>query len=277
MSWAARRTATRIEDRAYSLLGIFGVNMPQIYGEGQDAFRRLQEAILQRTNDLSIFAWTESPFDEVCGVLAPRPEAFSRAGTIKLMDGPNLPTPSFTVTNAAVEMSTSLGRYIPQSKLDDKLYEAPTPIPWPYWRHRLLHLHCTMFLGPQTNSHHGGNDTPHVVFLVLDPTRREFVRLSSSGLRVLPQYKVRFLEPVDVIMPKSIPRKARMPYAEWVSSELGSEILMIYLSGVKNYLNDQTMSVEYAVEAKLYPEHLFVSDLNVSARTTTRTLLVLSE
>lgn len=37
---------------------------------------------------------------------------------------------------------------------------------------------------------------------------------------------------------------------------------MIYLSGVKNYLNDQTMSVEYAVEAKLYPEHLFVSDLN---------------
>lgn len=71
-----------------------------------------------------------------------------------------------------------------------------------------------MFLGPQTNSHHGGNDTPHVVFLVLDPTRREFVRLSSSGLRVLPQYKVRFLEPVDVIMPKSIPRKARMPYAE---------------------------------------------------------------
>lgn len=46
MSWAARRTATRIEDRAYSLLGIFGVNMPQIYGEGQDAFRRLQEAIL---------------------------------------------------------------------------------------------------------------------------------------------------------------------------------------------------------------------------------------
>jgi hypothetical protein len=33
MSWAAKRTASRIEDRAYSLLGIFGINMPLIYGE----------------------------------------------------------------------------------------------------------------------------------------------------------------------------------------------------------------------------------------------------
>lgn len=32
MSWAARRLTTRVEDRAYSLLGIFDVNMPLIYG-----------------------------------------------------------------------------------------------------------------------------------------------------------------------------------------------------------------------------------------------------
>ena len=34
MSWAANRKTTRIEDRVYSLLGIFGVNMPVLYGEG---------------------------------------------------------------------------------------------------------------------------------------------------------------------------------------------------------------------------------------------------
>jgi hypothetical protein len=28
MSWASRRTTTRLEDVAYSLLGLFGVNMP---------------------------------------------------------------------------------------------------------------------------------------------------------------------------------------------------------------------------------------------------------
>ena len=34
MSWAARRATSREEDQAYSLLGIFNVNMPLLYGEG---------------------------------------------------------------------------------------------------------------------------------------------------------------------------------------------------------------------------------------------------
>lgn len=38
MSWAANRATTRIEDRAYSLLGLFNVNMPLLYGEGDRAF-----------------------------------------------------------------------------------------------------------------------------------------------------------------------------------------------------------------------------------------------
>ncbi len=33
MSWAARRKTTRIEDQAYSLMGLFQVNMPLLYGE----------------------------------------------------------------------------------------------------------------------------------------------------------------------------------------------------------------------------------------------------
>ncbi|CDO75834.1 hypothetical protein BN946_scf184951.g32 [Trametes cinnabarina] len=57
MSWAAKRQTTRQEDKAYSLMGIFGINMPTIYGEGDDAFRRLQEEILRHVPDQSIFAW----------------------------------------------------------------------------------------------------------------------------------------------------------------------------------------------------------------------------
>ena len=34
MSWAAHRKASRIEDGAYCLLGIFDINIPLIYGEG---------------------------------------------------------------------------------------------------------------------------------------------------------------------------------------------------------------------------------------------------
>ncbi|KAK4202920.1 hypothetical protein QBC40DRAFT_319624 [Triangularia verruculosa] len=58
MSWAAGRETTRAEDVAYCLLGLFEVNLPIIYGEGQDkAFLRLQEEIIRRTDDQSIFAW----------------------------------------------------------------------------------------------------------------------------------------------------------------------------------------------------------------------------
>lgn len=57
MSWAANRRTTRIEDRAYSLLGMLGVHMPMLYGEGKHAFRRLQEEIIRRLNDQTIFAW----------------------------------------------------------------------------------------------------------------------------------------------------------------------------------------------------------------------------
>jgi Heterokaryon incompatibility protein (HET) len=46
MSWAESRQTTREEDKAYSLLGIFDVAMPLIYGEGREkALNRLREEI----------------------------------------------------------------------------------------------------------------------------------------------------------------------------------------------------------------------------------------
>jgi hypothetical protein len=41
MSWVFRRQTTRVEDIAYCLTGLFGVNIPPLYGEGENAFRRL--------------------------------------------------------------------------------------------------------------------------------------------------------------------------------------------------------------------------------------------
>ncbi|UKZ81503.1 hypothetical protein TrVFT333_009275 [Trichoderma virens FT-333] len=46
LSWSDGRFTTYPEDKAYSLLGIFSVYIPLIYGEGQDnAFKRLRRAI----------------------------------------------------------------------------------------------------------------------------------------------------------------------------------------------------------------------------------------
>ncbi|OAL43692.1 HET-domain-containing protein [Pyrenochaeta sp. DS3sAY3a] len=57
MSWMSKRITTREEDIAYSLLGIFDINMPLLYGEKGRAFIRLQEEIMKVSDDQSIFAW----------------------------------------------------------------------------------------------------------------------------------------------------------------------------------------------------------------------------
>ena len=67
---------------AYSLMGIFGVQMPTLYGEGRvSAFRRLQEEIVKYSNDHSIFAWNdEKGTAGESGLLAPSPNCFRQSG-----------------------------------------------------------------------------------------------------------------------------------------------------------------------------------------------------
>ncbi len=68
LSWAAKRVTKRKEDMAYCLLGIFGITMPLIYGEGDQAFRRLQEEIVKRwSDDDSILAWAFRPVEGLVG------------------------------------------------------------------------------------------------------------------------------------------------------------------------------------------------------------------
>ena len=88
MSWAASRKTTREEDIAYSLIGIFDVNMAMLYGEGATrAFVRLQEEIMRMNEDQSIFAWVkrrtaaEAP-DSYHGLLADSPKNFKHTGDV---------------------------------------------------------------------------------------------------------------------------------------------------------------------------------------------------
>ncbi|KAK5126047.1 hypothetical protein LTR85_011402 [Meristemomyces frigidus] len=76
------------------------VNMPLLYGEGGKAFLRLQENIIQRSNDQSIFAWYNPKGDR--GMLASHPNAFAMSSNILL---PELaPFASHSLTNNVLEM-----------------------------------------------------------------------------------------------------------------------------------------------------------------------------
>jgi len=85
MSWASKRVTTRKEDIAYCLLGLFGIHMPLLYGEGDRAFIRLQEETLKQSSDQSLFAWNplveKSAWhysnDSLCGIFAPSPACFA--------------------------------------------------------------------------------------------------------------------------------------------------------------------------------------------------------
>jgi hypothetical protein len=113
MSWAANRKTTRLEDIGYCLLGIFGVNMPMIYGEGEKAFLRLQQEIIKGSADQSLFAWTrKTSYGEQFrhqkhqGAFARSPADFVGCGNVVQTDyGQN---PEFTLTNKGLCIEVEL-------------------------------------------------------------------------------------------------------------------------------------------------------------------------
>ncbi|KAF7197441.1 Vegetative incompatibility protein HET-E-1 [Pseudocercospora fuligena] len=83
MSWASYRRTSRPEDIAYCLLGLFDVNMPLLYGEGdRKAFVRLQGAIISQIDDESVFAWKSTDNETPRGLLADHPNEFATSGNI---------------------------------------------------------------------------------------------------------------------------------------------------------------------------------------------------
>ena len=110
MSWAANREATRVEDIAYSLIGIFNVNMPLLYGEGEKAYIRLQEELLRRTSDLSILCWGIGIYTS--RVLARSPADFRQIKESELLRmRDNSPGGcKFGVTNEGLEISVKIAR-----------------------------------------------------------------------------------------------------------------------------------------------------------------------
>ncbi|KAF2095361.1 HET-domain-containing protein, partial [Rhizodiscina lignyota] len=106
MSWAANRATSRVEDTAYCLLGLFGVNMPLLYGEGSRAFTRLQEEIIRISDDHSIFVFEAS--DER-PVLAPSPAAFTHGARIVRLIGAQYASPEpYAMTNKGLRIRLPL-------------------------------------------------------------------------------------------------------------------------------------------------------------------------
>lgn len=110
MSWAAGRVTERIEDRAYSLLGIFNVTLEMVYGDREKAFMRLQEKIIQQSADQSIFAWQLDSRNHpggYSGLLAPSPDSFASSGNIISLGEAD----AFSLTNIGMSITLEIVPY----------------------------------------------------------------------------------------------------------------------------------------------------------------------
>lgn len=116
MSWAANRVTTRVEDRAYSLMGIFSINMPLIYGEREKAFLRLQREIIRETKDESILAWDQdlsSPAGRYFGPFAPTLSAFAKCSNLVTTQGSH----GFTEGNGGLSLWPTFCQLGPETYL----------------------------------------------------------------------------------------------------------------------------------------------------------------
>ncbi|KAK5656578.1 hypothetical protein OQA88_4557 [Cercophora sp. LCS_1] len=127
MSWAAHRRTTRVEDTAYCLIGIFGVSMPLLYGEGDNAFLRLQEEIIRRSSDQTILAWgilnqeqqlvthhvqvdelQDSAFTGTMPTLAQSPRDFAGMGRVVRAPAARNRVVDYRITNMGLQIELNL-------------------------------------------------------------------------------------------------------------------------------------------------------------------------
>lgn len=112
MSWASRRVTTRTEDMAYCLMGIFDVNIPLLYGEGERAFTRLQMEIMAHSGDQSIFAWGDNDRDiwqeNEARLLAKSPAEFLQSGGKISPFASRRTSEPYTMTNTGLHIQLPL-------------------------------------------------------------------------------------------------------------------------------------------------------------------------
>lgn len=192
MSWASRRQCTRIEDVAYSLLGLFDIHMPLIYGEGEKAFIRLQEAIAHDNTDLSLFAWTslDNSYNRqnYHGLFARSPVDFTNCDKLLRILSPVTPTEEYAITNKGIRLTARMNEgETPHSEKDF-----------------LLNLDCLDSSRQQPDGMHS------IVFIRLVRTPHGFVRHWAGTPVLVLASSVQSSTPRTIYVPKLItPHESR--------------------------------------------------------------------
>ena len=176
---ASTRRTTLVEDAAYSLLGIFSMSLPVVYGEGDLVLGRVLAQLLTSSGDTSILAWTG------------RSGSFNSCLPTNIIVFKQLPPshiPPAITTTEMEKLTTTLRvssfSYASVMKLYDQLHDLPLPL----FVGQRLKLPCIRFkLGAVTGARNAGG---HVFRAQTDAFGIVEIRTEEDLSRFSPLYLV---------------------------------------------------------------------------------------
>lgn len=110
MSWMAKRSTSRVEDETYCLLGLFNLNIPLLYGEGDCAFFRLLGEIIRTSADESVFC---SEVQDLT-LLASKPQDYANGLRFSVKRARSIERVPYLATNQGLrfEILPGVGAYV---------------------------------------------------------------------------------------------------------------------------------------------------------------------
>ena len=177
MKWVARRVTTRAEDKAYYMMGVFGVSMSIAYGEGAErAFFRLFAAVLEVGHSRDWFMWGGKPIPweiHPSRMIPSSPECYLSRGDIGKDD-----LMSMNARKGEVVTLTNLG--LPMKMLVVPARVSYNQDPRAFYRPADIHISCPL------------SDEPVVVQGTASDWDGE-----SQGMAISPQFALGVLNVVD--------------------------------------------------------------------------------
>ncbi|KAI0107868.1 HET-domain-containing protein [Nemania sp. FL0031] len=273
MSWAAGRETRREEDIAYSLMGLFDVNMPMLYGEGRKAFIRLQEEILKQSEDQSLFAWRATPESAAVapyrGIFADSPDEFVKCDGIAPFQTLSASQTPMIMTNRGVPL-TSTVKWI--HKENQVIAQVGLNCRWGKGIDSVAGIELVSQGGDQyvrsspakllLCSSYGLQETVYVakaMHATALATIPSLDRQHAFHISELPRGAL-----LKKVYPKEVSYSAKQPLIEvgsWKADKVALEFKLLGLSGVFVLLlwanrDRETTAYNYSFDAKLIPQSL---------------------
>jgi hypothetical protein len=217
LQWVSARITTWPEDIAYSLFGIFGVNLPVIYGKKQKALGRLLQEVIAQLGDISALYWVgqSSEFNSCLPV------------DITSYKAPPYTLPSLSEDD--IQMSISSLRHVVAVDLVLKIYALLENLNAPHFGNCRLHLPCIAFHVIAIKQHHAQDQQIYEVKAdglhdILITTEDKLILFSSpwptiqTFLLVCPWNRY-FLELTDSAEPPDVADHAESEKDYWSAPE----------------------------------------------------------